>query len=225
MGGDVLPTEMMMPGAAAMPSAPFQTVCVRSRGVGARNARAAVRGWEAVRVGAQPRGCSGVGGAQSRRQLGHHCARARGIALACVGAGELAKGAAEEAIAESESRRLALALARVASDAKGDDLSVLATSKLTMWTRYFVLVTAFSRPQIDAISKRMKDAAKDQLGRVPRGGNKTASSSWVVLDFGDVVAHVFSPQERDHYDIDSLYASAEAVELPDDFFPGQPQRD
>ena len=149
------------------------------------------------------------------------CRGAARTDLACIGTGELAKGTAEEAIADSESRRLALALARVASDAKGDDLSVLATSKLTMWTRYFVLVTAFSRPQIDAISKRMKDAAKDQHGRLPRGGNKTASSSWVVLDFGDVVAHVFSPQEREHYDIDSLYASAEAVEIPEDFFRGQ----
>ena len=208
--------------AAVACSAPARAVRGRRDAVCAgRRGRGAVRRAAGSRA-PSVRGEGGWGGVGGASVWGPRGVRGGGTALGA--AGELAKGVAEEAIAEAESRNLAMALAKVASDAKGDDLAVLATSKLTMWTRYFVLVTAFSRPQIDAISKRMRDAARDQLGRVPRGGSKTASSSWVVLDFGDVVAHVFTPQERDHYDMDSLYASAESVALPDDFLQGRPLR-
>jgi hypothetical protein len=69
-----------------------------------------------------------------------------------------------------------------------------------------------SRPQLLAVLGRMEDAAQQDFGRTKQ--NSAGSSQWEVLDFGDVVVHVFIAEQREHYDIDSFYAAAEEVPLP-----------
>jgi hypothetical protein len=58
----------------------------------------------------------------------------------------------------------------------------------------------------------MEDAALRDFSRTKQ--NSAGSSQWEVLDFGDVVVHVFTADQREHYDIDSFYAAAEEVPLP-----------
>lgn len=69
-----------------------------------------------------------------------------------------------------------------------------------------------SRPQLLAVLARMEDAAKDEWDRVKQ--NSAGSSQWEVMDFGDVVVHVFTSEQREHYDLDGFYAAAEEVLLP-----------
>jgi ribosomal silencing factor RsfS len=75
-----------------------------------------------------------------------------------------------------------------------------------------VLCTVMSRPQLLAVLGRMEDAAQQDFDRTKQ--NSAGSSQWEVLDFGDVVVHVFTSEQREHYDIDSFYAAAEEVPLP-----------
>ncbi|WCJ37016.1 Protein Iojap chloroplastic [Euphorbia peplus] len=118
---------------------------------------------------------------------------------------------------DAESLSFAVEMARIASDVKAGDLRVLFVKPLVYWTRFFIIATAFSRPQIDAIASRIRDFAEKKYGKVPSGDMKP--NSWTLLDFGDVVIHIFLPEQRDFYNLEEFYANATSIDLP---FENQP---
>jgi ribosome-associated protein len=101
---------------------------------------------------------------------------------------------------DAESRALALALARVCWETKGEDVLALHVAPLVYWTRYMVLATVFSRPQLGAILARVEKEAEDTFGRRPASA-ASGRSEWELLDFGDVVVHVLTAQQREYYDL------------------------
>lgn len=118
---------------------------------------------------------------------------------------------------DAESLSFAVELANVASQVKAADIKVLFVKPLVYWTRFFIITTAFSRPQIDAIASKIRDLAEKKYGRVPSGDTKP--NSWTLLDFGDVVVHIFLPPQRAFYNLEEFYANATPIELP---FENQP---
>eukprot|EP00262_Sarcandra_glabra_P006168 TRINITY_DN18298_c0_g1_i1.p1 TRINITY_DN18298_c0_g1~~TRINITY_DN18298_c0_g1_i1.p1 ORF type:complete len:220 (+),score=48.13 TRINITY_DN18298_c0_g1_i1:119-778(+) len=119
-----------------------------------------------------------------------------------------------EADDDAESLSFAVALAKVASEVKAADIRVLFVKPLVYWTRFFIIATAFSRPQIDAIGSRIRDIAEKEFRKVASGDTKP--NSWTLLDFGDVVVHIFLPQQREFYNLEEFYANATPIELPFD---------
>ncbi|XP_078443383.1 lojap-related protein [Wolffia australiana] len=115
---------------------------------------------------------------------------------------------------DAESLSFAIALAMVANDVKAGDIRVLFVKPLVYWTRFFIIVTAFSRPQIDAIGSRIRDLAEEKFKRVPSGDSKP--NSWTLLDFGDVVVHIFLPQQRAFYNLEEFYGNATLIDVPFD---------
>ncbi|KAG4149339.1 hypothetical protein ERO13_D05G331300v2 [Gossypium hirsutum] len=112
---------------------------------------------------------------------------------------------------------LAVEMAKVASDVKAADIRVLFVKPLVYWSRFFIIATAFSRPQIDAIGSRIRDLAEKKYGKVPSGDAKP--NSWTLLDFGDVVVHIFLPQQRAFYNLEEFYGNATLIELPSETQP------
>ncbi|EOY13776.1 Lojap-related protein isoform 1 [Theobroma cacao] len=104
---------------------------------------------------------------------------------------------------DAESLSFAVAMAKVASDVKAADIRVLFVKPLVYWTRFFIIATAFSRPQIDAIGSKIRDLAEKKYGKIPSGDTKP--NSWTLLDFGDVVIHIFLPQQRAFYNLEEFY--------------------
>ncbi|EOA24691.1 hypothetical protein CARUB_v10017967mg [Capsella rubella] len=113
---------------------------------------------------------------------------------------------------DAESLAFAVELAKVASDVKAGDIKVLFVKPLVYWTRFFIIATAFSRPQLDAIGSRMRDLAEKKYGKVANGDVKP--NSWTLLDFGDVVIHLFLPPQRTFYNLEDFYGNAMQIELP-----------
>ncbi|WOG99876.1 hypothetical protein DCAR_0519232 [Daucus carota subsp. sativus] len=113
---------------------------------------------------------------------------------------------------DAESLAFAVAAAKVASDAKAGDIRVLFVKPLVYWTRFFIITTAFSRPQIEAIRHKIKDLAENDYRREVTGDAKP--NSWTLLDFGDVVVHIFLPEQRAYYNLEEFYANATQIELP-----------
>ncbi|KAH6777121.1 Lojap-related protein [Perilla frutescens var. frutescens] len=113
---------------------------------------------------------------------------------------------------DAESLSFAVAAAKVASDVKAADIRLLFVKPLVYWTRFFIIATAFSRPQIDAIRSKIRDLAETKYGRTASGDSKP--NSWTLLDFGDVVVHIFLPQQRDFYNLEEFYGNATPIELP-----------
>jgi ribosome silencing factor RsfS/YbeB/iojap len=117
------------------------------------------------------------------------------------------------AVDENDSQALAIALAAAAHDVKAVDIQVLDVSRVVSWCRYFVVATAFSNPQVSAAVSKILDAARAE----PHGrslGIEPETSSWVCCDFGDVVAHVFTPGDRQYYDLNGLCVSLLPVTRP-----------
>ncbi|XVF04501.1 hypothetical protein REPUB_Repub05bG0088300 [Reevesia pubescens] len=118
---------------------------------------------------------------------------------------------------DAESLSFAVAMAKVASDVKAADIRVLFVKPLVYWTRFFIIATAFSRPQIDAIASRIRDLAEKKYEKIPSGDTKP--NSWTLLDFGDVVIHIFLPQQRAFYNLEEFYGNAILIELPSENQP------
>eukprot|EP00890_Picochlorum_soloecismus_P003168 jgi/Picsp_1/3852/NSC_01364-R1_protein len=114
---------------------------------------------------------------------------------------------------DEEAKAFAIDMARVAWETKGEDILLLDVSPVVYWTRYMVFITVFSRPQLNAILSKIDDMAFEKYGR-RASCPVTAKSSWELLDFGDVVVHVLTAEEREYYDLESFYAAADEVELP-----------
>jgi ribosome-associated protein len=97
---------------------------------------------------------------------------------------------------------------RIADEKKVSDLVVLDVSQLTPITNFFIIGTCENSLHIDAVVEEMEFRAKHELGMLLKRSGEP-SSNWVVLDADDVIIHLFNPELRDYYDLETLWAAAE----------------
>lgn len=110
----------------------------------------------------------------------------------------------------SELTDLARSLAKAASDAHASDVVVLDIRELTVVADLFVIATADNDRMLRAITRDVTEAAK-RSGVDPRRTEGAAESGWVLLDFADVVVHVFGKEERQFYRLEEVWAGAQTV--------------
>ena len=109
-----------------------------------------------------------------------------------------------------ESNEIAHAIVNVAADKKATDIVLLDLRQVSLIADYFVLCDGQSSRQLRAISNAIAESLKE-LGERPLRIEGTPQSGWMLLDFGAVVAHVFSPELRAYYDLESLWKEAPMV--------------
>lgn len=107
-------------------------------------------------------------------------------------------------------RRVAVACARACDEKKATEIVVLHVEKLTSVARYFVICTTRHPRQARAVAEAAADTAR-ALGEREHGREGLAEGEWAVVDFVDVVVHVFSADHRNFYDIESAWADAPKV--------------
>ena len=101
--------------------------------------------------------------------------------------------------------------ANAADEKKGESILLLDVSKLTVISDYFLIVTAKSTPQIEAISKHIEGTFSDLNYRlVSKEG--FVDSNWIVLDFGNLVVHIMSEKERSYYKLEKFWSNAVIIE-------------
>lgn len=91
---------------------------------------------------------------------------------------------------------------------------MLDVAETLVITSYFVVATGSSDRQVRAIAEQVEDTLCEKAGIKPIGREGEREGKWVLLDFADVVVHVFQPEERDFYRLDRLWSSAPRLELP-----------
>jgi ribosome-associated protein len=104
--------------------------------------------------------------------------------------------------------------AHAALDKKGADLVVLDVRGITSIADYFVLVSGRSDTQVRAIAEAVEERCRAQ-GRRPMSIEGSRNGQWILIDYGDVVVHVFYAPVREHYDLERLWARAERCEIPE----------
>lgn len=109
--------------------------------------------------------------------------------------------------------QLALAAARTAAENRGQDLVVLDLRELTSFFDYFVIATGASRRQLHAISEEIDRVLEKEMGDRRMGVEGYQECRWILLDYGDVVIHLFDAETRGFYDLENLWAEAKRVDL------------
>ena len=110
-----------------------------------------------------------------------------------------------------ESRKLAQLCVELAENRKGENPLVLDVRKLTSVTSFFVVVTGSSDPHLRAIRDEIVTQLLDQHGLKPLAVDGELRSSWVVLDYSDVIVHILLKDAREKYDLESLWGDAPRV--------------
>jgi ribosome-associated protein len=107
--------------------------------------------------------------------------------------------------ATAEAVALAVTAADAADDKKATDPTILDVADLLAIVDVFLLVTASSDRQLKAVAESIEDKLRQQ-DRRPLRREGTPSAGWVLLDYGDVVCHLFSAEQRDYYALERLWA-------------------
>jgi ribosome-associated protein len=121
-----------------------------------------------------------------------------------------------------DSKKLAFKLAELALTKKADDIKILDLRKITTIADFFVICTAHSEPQVKAVTDAIVEGAKNE-GEQAWHKEGQAMRSWVLLDFVDVVVHIFLRDTRSFYSLEKLWGDAEITEITEEAPQGKPQ--
>jgi len=112
-----------------------------------------------------------------------------------------------------ETLNIALNIADAASDRKATDIAVLAVADVSYLADYFIVMTGFSNVQVRAIARAIQQAVEENWGRTPQHVEGVTDGNWILLDYGDIIAHVFMPQEREYYGLEAFWGHARRIDL------------
>lgn len=106
---------------------------------------------------------------------------------------------------DPEARDLALEVARIADAQHGSDIVVLYVGDVLGVAEYFVIVSASNRRLVSTLVDQIEVQARATTGRSPIRSEGVREQQWVLVDYGDVVVHVFLTEVREFYEIERLY--------------------
>ena len=107
---------------------------------------------------------------------------------------------------------LAITAARAADDKKAENTIVLQVGNVLGITEYFVITSASNRRLVRTIVDAVEEQLRAEHGRSPLRSEGVGEQQWVLVDFGDVVVHVFADEVRAYYEIERLYRDVPRLE-------------
>ncbi len=114
-----------------------------------------------------------------------------------------------------DSRQLALTCMELADNRKAEKIVALDVRKFTSVADYFIICSGLSEPHLKAIINEIRNHVFKKYGVHPRCMDGMVGSSWVVLDYYDVVVHVMRDDTRQRYDLESFWGDAVRLSLKD----------
>ena len=115
-------------------------------------------------------------------------------------------------MAEVTSKALAIEICKALSDKLGKDIIVLYVREKTDLCDYFVIASGSNAPQIKAMGERVEELVEKKLGLVPSRTEGVRDGRWAVLDYGDVIAHIFNDETRLFYHLERLWTDGGNIE-------------
>jgi ribosome-associated protein len=116
-----------------------------------------------------------------------------------------------------------MAAARTAHDNRATNIVMLDMREITPVFDYFVIATGNSRRQLHAISDEIERTIRDELKDKRMGVEGYQDSRWILLDYGNVVIHMFDEETREFYALEDFWSQASRVALPWDDEAPSPQ--
>ncbi len=110
------------------------------------------------------------------------------------------------------SQELAKKIVKILDSKKGMDITGIDIHDLTTIGDYFILVTGTSSPHVKALAEEVEDTLARE-GLEPRRIEGAQSAAWILIDYQDVILHIFTKETRDFYDMERLWSDAPRMDL------------
>lgn len=110
-------------------------------------------------------------------------------------------------------KELAIIAAKALDEKKGREISAIEVTEQTTLADFFVIATGTSNTQINALSGAVEKVMKEQAGELPLRREGYREGTWVLLDYGCVVVHIFSEEAREFYSLERLWHDGTPVDL------------
>ena len=119
-------------------------------------------------------------------------------------------------MAEVTSKQLAIAVCKALADKRGKDIVALYVREKTDLCDYFVIASGSNAPQIRAMGERVEELVERELGLAPTRMEGVRDGRWAVVDYGDVIVHIFNDETRLFYHLERLWADGGNLERFDE---------
>jgi ribosome-associated protein len=114
------------------------------------------------------------------------------------------------------SKDLALTVCKALADKRGKDIVALYVREKTDLCDYFVIASGSNAPQIRAMGERVEELVEKELGLVPSRTEGVRDGRWAVVDYGDVIVHIFNDETRLFYHLERLWTDSGNLQKFDD---------
>ena len=117
----------------------------------------------------------------------------------------------KEEYRSADGQDIAFACSRIGSDGKADDIVIIDVRGISSFTDYFVIMSGRSTRHVQALAESIENELRSKRIKTS-GAEGLQEGKWVVIDFHDVVVHVFYHEQRDFYDLEGLWHDAPRIE-------------
>ena len=112
-------------------------------------------------------------------------------------------------MADFDSEALARLAAEACDDRKAVDIRLIRVDEVSSLADWFVICSGLSDVQVRAIARSVEDKIEEESGRLPLRKEGQTEGRWVLLDYGEVIVHALTPEERSYYDLESFWGHGE----------------
>ncbi len=119
-------------------------------------------------------------------------------------------------MAEITSKELAISVCKALADKRGKDIVALSVREKTDLCDYFVIASGSNAPQIKAMGERVEELVERDLGIHPTRTEGVRDGRWAVIDYGDVIVHIFNDETRLFYHLERLWTDGENLQRFDE---------
>ena len=114
----------------------------------------------------------------------------------------------------NQSKEMAKIAYHALSDKKGEDIKIIDITGISVLADYFIIANGNSDSQVNALVDNVEEELH-KAGYVLKQREGRASASWVLLDFGDIIVHVFDKENRLFYDLERIWKDGRDIRIED----------
>ena len=109
------------------------------------------------------------------------------------------------------SKEKCLLICRLLSDKKAGDIVYIVVSEKTSLCDYFIVCSGRSSTQVKSLAENLEEKLEKEYGEMPRRREGVREGRWAVVDYADVIVHIFSDEERDFYNLERLWEDGKNI--------------
>ena len=112
-----------------------------------------------------------------------------------------------------ESRELAKKICEALADKKGEDIKIINISEVTVLADYFIIASGSNRNQVQAMADNVEEVLAKEEGREPKQIEGYQNGNWILLDYQDVIVHIFDEENRLFYDLERIWRDGKSISV------------